>query len=264
MSSNTNTIVLITGANTGLGFETVKAFCQSETPYTILLGGRSIDKANAAAKTAQDEFPSSKSTIKSVQIDIEDDESITRAFEHVSTEYGRVDVLINNAGGLFDYTQGLSTREMWAKSWSVNVSSTYIFTQTFIPLLLKSSTPRLLFLASGTSSLTTAGNSPLPVDSLPAAGWPKEGFAIPAYRSSKAGLNMLMREFSRILKNDGVRVWGVSPGFLATGLGMGQDVSRKMGALEPSVGAGVVRAVVEGERDGDVGLVVRKDNVQPF
>lgn len=98
MSSNTNTIVLITGANTGLGFETVKAFCQSETPYTILLGGRSIDKANAAAKTAQDEFPSSKSTIKSVQIDIEDDESITRAFEHVSTEYGRVDVLINNAG----------------------------------------------------------------------------------------------------------------------------------------------------------------------
>ena len=75
---------------------------------------------------------------------------------------------------------------------------------------------------------------------------------------------MMMREFSRILKNDGVRVWGVSPGFLATGLGMGQDVSRKMGALEPSVGAGVVRAVVEGERDGDVGLVVRKDNVQPF
>ena len=97
---SSNTIVLITGANTGLGFETVKSLCQSEVSYTILLAGRSLDKANAAAKTAQAEFPSSRSTIKTIQIDVEDDESINRAFEHVSSEYGRLDVLINNAGSL--------------------------------------------------------------------------------------------------------------------------------------------------------------------
>jgi NADP-dependent 3-hydroxy acid dehydrogenase YdfG len=50
-------VILITGANTGLGFETVKSLCQSPKAYTILLGGRSIDKANAAAKEAQIEFP---------------------------------------------------------------------------------------------------------------------------------------------------------------------------------------------------------------
>ncbi|KAH7311025.1 hypothetical protein BKA65DRAFT_575068 [Rhexocercosporidium sp. MPI-PUGE-AT-0058] len=261
---SSNTIILITGANTGLGLETVKSLCQSEHAYTILLAGRSIDKANAAAKTTESEFPSTSSTIRTVQIDIEDDESITQAFKHVSTEYGRLDVLVNNAGGQFDYVDGLSAREMWTKSWSVNVSSTYILTSTFVPLLLKSSTPRIIFLASGTSSLTTAGNSPLPIDKSPAAGWPKEGFAIPAYRASKTGLNMVVREFARMLKNDGVRVWGVSPGFLATGLGLGQEASRKMGALEPKVGANFVRSVVEGERDADVGLVVKKGDVQPF
>ena len=93
-------ILLITGANTGLGFETVKALCQSSKAYTILLGGRSLDKATAAAQNARTEFPQSPSTITAVQIDIEEDESISRAFEHVASQYGRLDVLINNAGTL--------------------------------------------------------------------------------------------------------------------------------------------------------------------
>ncbi|TVY87140.1 Short-chain dehydrogenase/reductase [Lachnellula willkommii] len=93
-----NSVVLITGANTGLGFEIVKSLLQSPKPYTILLGGRSLEKAKAAAQQAQTEFPSSNSIIKPVQIDIESDSSITNLFEQISAEYGRVDVLINNAG----------------------------------------------------------------------------------------------------------------------------------------------------------------------
>ena len=93
-----NPIILLTGANTGLGFETVKALCRSPKAYTILLGGRSLDKANAAARQAQAEFSSSPSVINTVQVDIEDDDSISNLFEHVSKEYGRLDVLINNAG----------------------------------------------------------------------------------------------------------------------------------------------------------------------
>lgn len=93
-----NPIVFITGANTGLGLETVKALCQSPKAYTILLGGRNIEKANAAALEIRKEFPSSLSIIKTVQVDIEDDSSIAQAFEHVKAEYGRVDILINNAG----------------------------------------------------------------------------------------------------------------------------------------------------------------------
>lgn len=93
-----STIVLITGANTGLGLETVKSLCRSSKAYTILLGGRSIEKAEAAAKEARDEYPDTASTIRPIQIDIEDDKSIDRAFEDVSSQYGRVDVLLNNAG----------------------------------------------------------------------------------------------------------------------------------------------------------------------
>jgi NADP-dependent 3-hydroxy acid dehydrogenase YdfG len=93
-----NPIVLITGANTGLGYETIRSLLQSSKTYTILLGGRSLDKANAAAKELQAEFAQSSSVIKTVQVDIEDDESIAKAYEHVASDYGRVDILINNAG----------------------------------------------------------------------------------------------------------------------------------------------------------------------
>lgn len=75
----------------------------------------------------------------------------------------------------------------------------------------------------------------------------------------------MMREWARILAEDGVKIWCVSPGMLATGLGgAGSEALKKMGAIEPSVGANFVRDVVEGARDQDVGKVIRKDNVQPW
>lgn len=95
---SSNPVVLITGANTGLGFETIKALWQSPKAYTILLGGRSLEKANAAAKKAQREFSESASVVTAVQVDIEDDNSISQLFKHVEKQYGRLDILINNAG----------------------------------------------------------------------------------------------------------------------------------------------------------------------
>lgn len=91
-------IVLITGANTGLGFESVKSLCKSTKPYTILVSGRSFDKANAAVKEIQAELPETTCILSTMQIDLEDDESISQAFKHVSEKYGRLDVLINNGG----------------------------------------------------------------------------------------------------------------------------------------------------------------------
>jgi NAD(P)-dependent dehydrogenase (short-subunit alcohol dehydrogenase family) len=91
-------IVLITGANTGLGFETIKALCRSSNAYTILLGGRSIQKAQEAVQLAKSQFPNCPSNLTAIQVNIEDDVSISKSFEEVSTKYGRVDVLINNAG----------------------------------------------------------------------------------------------------------------------------------------------------------------------
>jgi NAD(P)-dependent dehydrogenase (short-subunit alcohol dehydrogenase family) len=77
-------------------------------------------------------------------------------------------------------------------------------------------------------------------------------------------MNMMMREWCRILREDGVKVHCISPGFLATGLGGDQERNKQMGGLDPMIGANFVREVVEGSRDGDVGKVIRRDNIQPW
>lgn len=76
---------------------------------------------------------------------------------------------------------------------------------------------------------------------------------------------MAFREWVRILGNDGVKVWAVSPGFLATGLaGIGEEKLKQMGAIDPAIGGEFVKDVVEGKRDADVGRIIRKDSIQPF
>ena len=92
------TIVLVTGANTGLGFEIVKGLCSSEKSYEIVLGGRSLINAQQAADAISKDFPSSRSSLWPMQIDIEDDESIQRIFDQVQTKFGKLDFLVNNAG----------------------------------------------------------------------------------------------------------------------------------------------------------------------
>lgn len=67
-----------------------------------------------------------------------------------------------------------------------------------------------------------------------------------------------------MLHEDGVKVWCISPGFLATGLGGGQATNKAMGASDPSVAGSLIGGVLEGGRDDDVGKVVMKDGVQPW
>lgn len=155
-------------------------------------------------------------------------------------------------------------REMWNKSWAVNTTGTQILTHTFVPLLLKSSDPRLLFITSGTSTLAGSEDTAIMMNKSPDKGWPKQTPAVSAYRSSKCGMNMMMREWARILKNDGVKIWCISPGFLATGLGGNQQKNKEMGALDPTLGANFIRDVVEGSRDGDTGKVVLRESIQPW
>lgn len=97
MASIDKTIVLITGANTGIGQETVKALLRSERRYHILLGGRDISKAKQAVADAKTEIASS-SEITPVCIDVEDDDSISKTRDEVAEKFGRIDCLINNAG----------------------------------------------------------------------------------------------------------------------------------------------------------------------
>jgi NAD(P)-dependent dehydrogenase (short-subunit alcohol dehydrogenase family) len=219
-------VVFITGANTGLGLEIVKALYKSTQSYDIIASSRLVSNGEAAVAAVQ-EILSSSSSLSVVQLDLASDESIKKAVENIKSKFGRLDVLVNNGGAGFDGAlrdSQLSIREAWNKSWDTNVAGTQVLTSEAIPLLLKSRQPRLIFITSGTSALAFTERFDHPARqrinaSLP-PGWPKpkEINPIESYRSAKTGLNMIMRQWHRILLNDGVKVWAISPGFLATKL----------------------------------------------
>ncbi|GKZ31009.1 hypothetical protein AbraIFM66950_010929 [Aspergillus brasiliensis] len=256
--------VLITGANTGIGYQTVKALLQSDRKYIILLGSRSLPKGEAAIESLKTEVPDSPSTVHPIVIDIVSDESIEAACKEVEKRGERVDVLINNAGAesSWEFNAGKPTRrELMNKTYDVNVSGAYIVIEIFMPLLLKSSDARLIFISSGQASLTNFSNETMRLPPPPQAGWPKEmGFDGTAYRSAKAALKMVMLNLSRMLTNDKVKVWYVSPGFLKTGLGNLEPArAEKMGAKDPSIGGVFIKKVAEGVKDADVGKAVHAD-----
>src|SRR5277367_2380685 len=91
-------VVLVTGGNNGIGYETVKALLQSDKVYHVLLGSRSLEKAKLAIETLHKECPESTNTVEAVQVDLTSDESIEKAFEQVKASPGHIDALINNAG----------------------------------------------------------------------------------------------------------------------------------------------------------------------
>lgn len=82
----------------------------------------------------------------------------------------------------------------------------------------------------------------------------------------KSGLNILTVEWTRMLKNDGVKVWAIARGLLATNLGGDPDFLKRLGAKDHKVGGEAIRGVIEGKRDADVGKVVREYQtpIQPW
>lgn len=113
MSSN-QTIVLVTGSNQGLGFEIVKKLAADNENYLILMGARSMDKVKQAASEVTTFAKNTEIDI--VQLDVTSDESISRAAQTVSDKYGRIDVLVNNAGIAYAIAEAKTFREQMHQS----------------------------------------------------------------------------------------------------------------------------------------------------
>lgn len=131
----------------------------------------------------------------------------------------------------------VSLRESFIGSYNVNVACTHVVTYSFLPLFLK---------------------FPLTVDLQ--RGWPKTEVdsETVGYRCSKAALNMLMLDYHFRLQPDGVKVWAVLPGFWATYLGHGKEMVMQR---QPGKGGELMRKIVEGESDEQVGRLIDKDGV---
>ena len=95
-------VILIAGANNGLDCLAFRALCQSDKAYTIIVGQYSSSKFDEAIRSAKAESTSSPSSLFPLEVDIEADCSIQKAFNKVLTQFGRMDILLNNAGGQSD------------------------------------------------------------------------------------------------------------------------------------------------------------------
>ncbi|EGR47419.1 uncharacterized protein TRIREDRAFT_122556 [Trichoderma reesei QM6a] len=246
------TVVLVTGANRGIGYEIVKALIQSPLPYKIFLAARDPSKGQAAASSLQPLInpltaANNQTSISVVQLDVSSPESIQAAAEQVRQEAGRLDVLVNNAG-IVDQSSDPLLR--LRNTLEINTIGPFAVTQAFKPLLKiqpegegeeQPKVKRIIHVSSGLGSIGERLN-------------PKGayyGLGAPEYRMSKAALNMLAACDAYELRDDGVKVFAYDPEFVATSLTGTPEERRKMGALEPSVSAESCLEIIEGKRDAE-------------
>ena len=200
-------VVLVTGGNRGLGLE----FCGqlAEAGDTVLLGSRDPAKGEAAASGIGS--GNGNGNVHVIPLDMSQTDSFAGVASRIDDEFGRLDVLINNAAVLNDLNiQPSDTDEETLRlNFDVNFFGPFMLTQTMIPLLAKSAAPRVLNLATQVGSFTviTDPDSPLKDD------------ISPAYQSSKIALNAMTALFAKELAPDGIAVNSVCPGWVMTDMG---------------------------------------------
>jgi len=187
-------LILITGATRGIGRELAAQLAADGD--TVLLGARDI---GAATKAAAD----MGGNAHAVELDVSNQPSVEAAAKTIEADFGRLDVLVNNVGGVFDYAQLASTADLAVvqQALEINFFSTWRVTQAMLPLLRKGHGARVVNVSSEKASLErmTAG--------------------VPAYSTSKAALNALTRNLGAELADQGITVHAASPGWTATDLG---------------------------------------------
>jgi len=155
-------IALVTGANRGIGFETARQL--GKNGVTVVVGARSLAAAQKTAATLQgeglDAFP--------VQLDVTNAADRKSAAKTVADKYGKLDILINNAGvgpedGLFNPKTIETTDEELQKVFGTNLFATIAMTREFLPLLKKSSAGRIVNLSSILGSLTLHADPTVPL-----------------------------------------------------------------------------------------------------
>lgn len=216
----------------------------------MILTARTLPKAQAAE--AEVSALQLKGTLSALALDVTDKTSIEAAAAEVEKTFGRIDVLINNAG-----VGGSKIDDIYTQFRTVldtNVIGPAVVSAMFRPLLLKSSNPYSIFVSSGQRTLLRNAHQKPPHF----AHFRDGQFA---YQVSKAALNMLAvleaRDFG------GIKVFAFSPGFVRSGIRGESEEERSGwgGAGDPEEAGRVVLDILGGGRDADVGCLVHKDGV---
>ncbi|HYS04273.1 MAG TPA: SDR family oxidoreductase [Candidatus Dormibacteraeota bacterium] len=201
--AGTKKVAVVTGANRGIGFETCRQLAKHG--MKVVLTSRDKEKGGAAAERLRSEGLD----VDFLPLDVSDDLSVQEFARQIKKTYGRVDVLVNNAGIMIDgkiRDTEAGTGVMQAKvetlrlTMEVNVYGALRVTQALLPLMPKDGA-RIVNVSSGMGQLSDMNG-----------GWP-------GYRISKTGLNALTRIFADELKQTGIRVNSICPGWVKTDMG---------------------------------------------
>jgi NAD(P)-dependent dehydrogenase (short-subunit alcohol dehydrogenase family) len=193
-------IALVTGANSGIGFEIAKQLLAAG--LEVLVGARNASKGDDAAVRLG-------AGARTVVIDVTDESSITTAAARVD----RLDVLVNNAGinpGREEISD--TSVEQFRRAYETNVFGLVAVTLAFLPALRRSAHPRIVNISSGTGSLTwNSGDNPQ-------FDWRQVKGGGIAYRSSKTAVNAVTLLSAQALEADGILVNALAPGLRKTNL----------------------------------------------
>ena len=199
-------VALVSGANRGIGREIVRQL--TERGITTILGSRDEEKGRAAAEGMEGD-------VRVRQLDVTDEKGIVQLACDIEEEFGRLDVLVNNAGISIDRGQrGVDADlDVVRETLEMNLFGAWRLCEAFIPLMQRNRYGRIVNVSSGMGALNDMGGGS------------------PAYRVSKTSVNALTRILASELRGTGILVNSVCPGWVQTDMG-GLGASR---AIEEGV-----------------------------
>jgi len=187
-------VALVSGGNRGIGLETCRQL--AERSLTVILGSRDEESGRAAAEGLSGD-------VVVHQLDVADGKSVDRLATFVEDEFGRLDVLVNNAGISNDEGQrGIDADlDRVREALEANLLGAWRLCEVAIPLMQRNGYGRIVNISTGLAALEDMGGGS------------------PAYRVSKTALNALTRILASELCGSGILVNSVCPGWVQTDMG---------------------------------------------
>jgi NAD(P)-dependent dehydrogenase (short-subunit alcohol dehydrogenase family) len=190
-------IALVTGGNRGLGFETCRQLAQ--LGLTVILSARDTTKGEIAAK----QLIGRGLDVVFQHLDVSDQSHLDRMVYQLEQQFGRIDVLVNNAAILYDTWQSAIEADLDTVNQAIrtNLFGPWRLSQKCIPIMKRNKYGRIVNVSSGAGSLhyMTGGT--------------------PAYSVSKVALNALTRIMAAELLGTNILINAIDPGWVSTDLG---------------------------------------------